>query len=179
MESISVAEYSKNKYFLHLVDFSARSKLHKIITKLGGSWVDSELEPGWIFPKNGIDDLKNELREFNSKGNRRKNSSQKKRESRSRSSVDRKSRDRDERSRGDSRRSESRLSSTTDSDTDDELIQKALARRIMSESSQKSIEATNIENSDNEDCVSFSRRLRHLYGVIEKLNNRLLALESR
>lgn len=73
--------------------------------------------------------------------------------------------------------SESSESSEESSD-DEELIQKVLARRLTYESSQKSIPDETIPNSDDEDCVSYSRRLRHLYSVIKELRTRITVLEN-
>lgn len=56
----------------------------------------------------------------------------------------------------------------SESDSDDELIQQALARRIMSESTHKEIELEEVDNSDTEDVVSLCRRMRYLYSVIKR-----------
>jgi hypothetical protein len=81
------------------------------------------------------------------------------------------------RSRDDQSSRESYPSEDEDS-SDDELIQNVLARRLMSESSQKVIDMEAIPNSDEEDCVSYSRRLRHVYGVVESLRQRIKTLED-
>lgn len=54
-------------------------------------------------------------------------------------------------------------------ESDDELIQEALARRFKSESSGKVIEEHTLEDSEDEDVISLSRRIRHLYKVIDEL----------
>lgn len=69
--------------------------------------------------------------------------------------------------------------SDSDSDTDDELIQSVLARRLMSESSHKSIDEEDVENSDLEDVVTSMRRFRHIYSEIKKLRSKVADLENQ
>jgi hypothetical protein len=57
-------------------------------------------------------------------------------------------------------------------ESDDELIQQALARRFKSESSGKVIEEHTLEDSEDEDVISLSRRIRHLYKVIDELQRK-------
>ena len=66
----------------------------------------------------------------------------------------------------------------SDSDSDDELLQKALARRILSESTHREVDLEEVDNSDMEDVVSVSRRLRHIYKMLEK-QNKLIDQQSR
>lgn len=66
-----------------------------------------------------------------------------------------------------------------DESSDDELIQTVLARKMKNESSGKLIDTENINDSDEEDCVSYSRRLRHIYAVIGNLRSRVAELESK
>jgi hypothetical protein len=61
----------------------------------------------------------------------------------------------------------------SDSTTDDELIQKALARRMKSETSSTVIEDTNISDSEMEDVLSLSRRIRYLMRRISYLEKQL------
>ena len=63
--------------------------------------------------------------------------------------------------------------------SDDEMIQEVLARKMKSESSGKLIETETVNDSDEEDCVSYSRRLRHVYVVIENLRSRVKELEAK
>lgn len=65
------------------------------------------------------------------------------------------------------------------SSTDDELVQKALARRLMSESTQKEIDEDKIDDSEMEDIVSACRRFRFLYREIRMLKQRIAELEKR
>jgi len=58
-------------------------------------------------------------------------------------------------------------------ESDDELIQEALKRRFKSESSGKHIEEETLDDSEDEDVVSLSRRLRHIYKVVGKLQAQL------
>lgn len=67
-------------------------------------------------------------------------------------------------------------SSDESSDDEDETIQRVLARRIKSQSSQKSIEEENISDSENEDVISHSRRFRHLYSEIKSLKTKINSL---
>jgi hypothetical protein len=65
---------------------------------------------------------------------------------------------------------EEEIESESDS-TDDELIQKALSRRMKSESSSTLIEENAISDSEMEDVLSISRRLRYIMkrlDIIEK-----------
>jgi hypothetical protein len=57
--------------------------------------------------------------------------------------------------------------------SDDELIQEVLQRRLKSESENLLIEEDNIQNSDDEDVISLSRRLRYVLKELEKLKNNL------
>lgn len=66
-----------------------------------------------------------------------------------------------------------------DESSDDELIQTVLARKMKNESSGKLIDTENINDSDEEDCVSYSRRLRHIYAVMGNLRSRVAELESK
>ena len=64
------------------------------------------------------------------------------------------------------------LEAELESESDDELIQEALARRLKSEAideKDKEIMDETIENSDDEDVKTLSKRLRHLYKVIGEL----------
>lgn len=65
------------------------------------------------------------------------------------------------------------------SSTDDELVQKALSRRLMSESTQKEIEVDNVEDSELEDVISVCRRFRFLYRELRSLKQRVADLERR
>jgi hypothetical protein len=60
-------------------------------------------------------------------------------------------------------------------ESDDELIQEALARRFHSESSGKVIEQESVDDSEDEDVISLSRRLRHLYKRIQQLERSSLS----
>lgn len=53
--------------------------------------------------------------------------------------------------------------------SDDELIQEVLKRRLKSESKQLVIEEDTIENSDDEDVISLSRRLRFVFNKLKEL----------
>ena len=59
------------------------------------------------------------------------------------------------------------------------LIQKTLARRLKSESKQLEIEEHHVSDSEYEDVVSITRRLRYLYKHIKNLEHRIHKLEHR
>jgi hypothetical protein len=73
-------------------------------------------------------------------------------------------------------RSHEAESSDESSDDEEETIQRVLAHRIKSQSSQKSIEEENISDSENEDVISHSRRFRHLYSEIKSLKTKINSL---
>lgn len=49
----------------------------------------------------------------------------------------------------------------------EETIQQVLARRLKSESTRDIIQEEEIENSEDEDVISLSRRLRHIYSILK------------
>jgi hypothetical protein len=63
--------------------------------------------------------------------------------------------------------------------SDDEMIQAVLARKMKNESSGKVIDSETINDSDEEDCVSHSRRFRHIYALLESLRSRMTELEGK
>jgi hypothetical protein len=71
-----------------------------------------------------------------------------------------------------------RSGSEEDSSSDDELIQAVLARKMKCESSQKEIAEEEIKDSDEEDAVSYSRRLRYVYKVLGDYRKRITELEK-
>ena len=70
-------------------------------------------------------------------------------------------------------------SDSEDSDSDDEMIQAALARRFKSESAGKVIEEEKVTDSEDEDVISVSRRMRHLYRTVDDLRKRVVDMEKR
>ena len=56
--------------------------------------------------------------------------------------------------------------------SDDELIQEVLSRRLKSESENLTIDSK-IDNSDDEDVISLSRRLRFIYKELQQLKSNL------
>jgi len=68
-------------------------------------------------------------------------------------------------------------SSESDS-TDDELIKKTLTRRLTSESKQLVIDKDAVEDSQDEDVLSVTRRIRGLYRRIRELEKRCDTLEK-
>ena len=74
--------------------------------------------------------------------------------------------------------SNSEYSSEEDS-TDDELVQKTLERRLKSASKQTEITDEHVSDSELEDVIAISRRLRYLYKVISNLSKRVEKLEHQ
>lgn len=160
---VEAVDYNKRNYLLRLNDITQRNKWHDKIVGIGGSWVSSDSSPGWLLPRDKIALFDRLVRgpSFRRGGSSRSGGVRSNSRAISRSF-----------SKSDDTEDES-------DDTDDELIQKALTRRIMSESSRKSIEQEFIDNSDNEDCVSFSRRFRYLYRVIRDMGETIRDLNIK
>lgn len=74
--------------------------------------------------------------------------------------------------------SDNERSDSDDESSDDELIQAVLARKMKCESSQKEITEEEIKDSDEEDAVSYSRRLRHVYKVLGEYRKKIIELEQ-
>lgn len=55
--------------------------------------------------------------------------------------------------------------------SEEELIQNVLAKKLLSESAQKIIDSETIADSDDEDIITLSRRLRHIYSLLNKACN--------
>ena len=68
-------------------------------------------------------------------------------------------------------------SSDGDTSTEDELIQTALNRRLVSESTQDVISNNIVSDSDMEDVLSISRRLRYILNKLTDHEKRLSSLE--
>jgi hypothetical protein len=64
------------------------------------------------------------------------------------------------------------------SSEDDETIQFVLAKNLKHKSAGDVIPETNISDSELEESISLSRRLRHVYSKLESLERRLAALEN-
>ncbi len=90
-------------------------------------------------------------------------------------------RDKDKRKKEETSEDESSYSEETsedESDMDDEMIQKALARRLTSESKMLDDNREYISDSEMEDMISLCRRIRFLYKTIKSLNERVKQLEK-
>jgi hypothetical protein len=69
--------------------------------------------------------------------------------------------------------------SESSSSTDDELIQKTLCRRLTIQKSKQSlIDEHNVSDSEMEDVVSLTRRIRYLLKKVSQLEERVLNLEN-
>ena len=74
--------------------------------------------------------------------------------------------------------SESENGSESDEEENEETIQQVLARRFKSESTQSVIEEDTIENSEDEDVISSSRRIRYLLKEFNILKNKINDLKQ-
>jgi len=184
-DPITQVQYSKKTVFLRLNDLDNYTYWDKLVMRIGASRNNSNDEPGWLLTKDKIDLfedlLYNETRK-RSRGRARRESygsldpkpkgsrhSKQPRDSKNEELPKTTEYDSPDSTGGSSRRHDSRDDyESEDISSEDELIQTTLARRIKSESSHKSIELEDISESDNEDCVSYARRLRHIYIVIKQ-----------
>ena len=69
--------------------------------------------------------------------------------------------------------------SDEEEDTDDELIQEALDRRLKSESTNSAIEEDHVSDSDMEDVISITRRLRHILKKQTEMERRISSIEKK
>jgi len=150
-----------------------------IINNLGGNWKNNK--GGWIFPKYNLYKLKNsntlsndssfsfddqddtsslQEKEDPSKDEQKSNNSSKDKQKSKENNDEQDNEDDNE-------------DDEEDTSTDDELIQKVLARRFMSESTQDTIDNSLIEDSENEDVISLCRRLRHIYKELNNIKNQV------
>ncbi len=202
-DAVKQVPFSKKNVLIRLNDFNQYSKWDKILQRIGGTRNNSNDDPGWILSKNQVKQFEDALcqygsRQRTSKRSRNKNqedssiqepNSPQRKGSRFRNSKQIEDEQNTCKSKNDSR---SRLEDKEDSEdgeensednesddsSEDELIQAVLKRRLQSESSCKSIETETIDNSDDEDCVSYSRRLRHIYKVLKNQRERIIELEE-
>ncbi len=68
--------------------------------------------------------------------------------------------------------------SDDDSDDEEETIQQVLARRLKSESTQEIIDEETVENSEDEDTITTSRRIRYLLNSIKLLKDEIHNLKQ-
>lgn len=106
-KEILVDDFNKRTLIVKLLKDEEKDKWAGLLKKVNASWNKSENTPGWLVNKDRTDDLEEIIIDFERSLKR-------------------------ESSKSDSKNEESE---NEDSDTDDELLQKALAKRIMSESS--------------------------------------------
>jgi hypothetical protein len=139
-------------------DVSCRNHWKDIIENVGGNWKVNK--GGWVIPTNKIKEIKEIVQIVNSEASGENGDDLK------------------ESNASDNKSSDD--SSTDDSSsTDDEMIQKVLARRLKSESTQDLIEEDSISDSENEDVLSLCRRIRHLYKEINGLKTELNYLKGK
>jgi hypothetical protein len=200
-KDISSYPFSKKNILIRLNNEEQFDKWDKILTKIGAQYNNSDREPGWILCKTKTDLLDEMISKHGSRqqSKRSRNRHFKREEESDEDSIQKHTTNDYVSERSDNRkkhysdnletkeareysrdkRYEEDSEDDESSSEDDELIQTVLARRLKSESSQKSIQEEDIENSDNEDCISYSRRLRHIYDVIKKQREQISLLENK
>lgn len=143
---VIIAPYTKKNIFLRLINNDAFNKWDKIFIKLGACRNNSNDDAGWIISKDKQDLVEDALY----------------RETKKQSTKNSKEEEVEE---GDDEESEE-----SDDYSDDELIQEVLSKKIKSESDHKVIDDNNVDDSDYEDIISVSRRLRNIYNRLNKLD---------
>lgn len=153
------------------INVKSKNFWKSIINNLGGNWKNNK--GCWIFPKYNLYKLKNsntlsnhssfsfDDQDDTSSLHEQENSSKDEQKSHNSSKDQQKSKENKEEEEEE------------DTSTDDELIQKVLARRFMSESTQDTIDNSLIEDSENEDVISLCRRLRHIYKELNNIKNQV------
>jgi len=147
-----------------------------IINDLGGNWKNNK--GGWIFPKYNLYKLKNSntLSNHSSFSFDDQDDSSDQKDNEDKSSLNSKSKDDNKDDNKNDNKDDNKNEEDEDyedTSTDDELIQKVLARRFMSESTQDIIDNSLIEDSENEDVISLCRRLRHIYKELNNIKNQV------
>jgi hypothetical protein len=150
-----------------------------IINNLGGNWKNNK--GGWVFPKYNLYKLKNSntLSNHSSFSFDDQEDSSDQKDNEQKSSLNSKDNNKDDNkddnkdNNKDDNKDEEDEDEEEDTSTDDELIQKVLARRFMSESTQDIIDNSLIEDSENEDVISLCRRLRHIYKELNNIKNQV------
>ena len=178
-----------NDKFVIINPINVKSKnfWKSIINEYGGNWKNNK--GGWIFPKYNLYKLKNSNTLSNKssfcfdnnnddldnkdKSTQESDDNKHKNEDHNHNKNEDHNHNKNEDHNHNKDKEESSEESDDESSTDDELIQKVLARRLMSESTQDIIDNDLIEDSENEDVISLSRRLRHLYKEFNSIKNQL------
>lgn len=190
-KEVDIDVWSKKSLIVSLLDLDLKQKWSRLLSSVHAQWNNSDNSPGWIVPMS----FEKELEDIvinNSRSDRKNNRDSVRRHSRVNSDDVVSGRqnkqnndDSDEeyhratsRRRSHSSRSDSDDDDYNDSSSDDELIQEVLAKKLQSESTQKSIESEVIENSDDEDIVSCTRRMRHMYTVMQEQRRKIKHLEE-
>ncbi len=73
---------------------------------------------------------------------------------------------------------ENKESSDESESSDDEMIQKTLSRRLKSSSKQLEIDENHVSDSELEDVLSVTRRIRGLYKRVRALEKRIEKIEG-
>ena len=207
--AVEIFNYSKNSFFVKLLDPDFKSTLSKKLSPFQPDWINSEREKGWMISKKYEDDLFELLNYKQSRRSSRKPKQQEQKYSRvKKHSREEEFNNKQKPERRDSKREEDLEKSdheASDSDntkkgsdngsgnedsehdhsdndeesSEDELIQLTLGRKLKYESSQKIIEEDGIENSDLEDVISMCRRIRYLLNANKQLSERIRELEKQ
>lgn len=181
-EAVAAFQFSKKNLLIRLLDPKQFQKWDKILVKIGATRTNSTDDPGWLLLKSKEDEFNIVVAEY---GSRKQHKHKRRSSGSSAAASERKgSRFRESSSSNDTKvvrdnKDDRHVSEESDDDSEDELIQNVLARRVMSESSHKSITIEDIENSDDEDVVSYARRLRHIYTVIKNQRDKIAMLEEQ
>jgi hypothetical protein len=191
-QAIDIESYSKKNLLISLQDDTQFNKWDSLLKKLGATRTNSDKTPGWIIPKTKISELEEIIEKHGSRKDKKKQTKTNNYVSTSSSSsssttsgkneakeIEKHKKEDEDDNEEEEEDEDDEDYSEEDSDTDDELIQKVLSRRLMSESSHKSITEEDVENSDYEDVVSSMRRFRHIYTELKTLRNRVSDLEQQ
>ena len=146
--TLKIENLNDKQSLIKPVDSKAKSDWKDIIENIGGSWKVNK--GGWILSTNKVKELKEMDRVYNE-------------EKEGKEELESLSDDSDD---------------SYESSTDDEMVQKVLARRLKSESTQDEIPEENISDSENEDVLSVCRRLRHMYREINSLKEEIKQLKG-
>ena len=212
-DSVGVFPFSKKTLLVRLQDPEKFSKWNKILTQIGAMKNNSNDDPGWLLPKDRLEQFEDALAQYGSRQKPKRSRIRRSAHTEAAEATDSpprrgsrfRKREPDERPRdaqssgsqkerkhrhsvdsADSRgsrgsrysRDDEREDEESEESSDDELIQTVLKRRILSESSHKNISEEEIPNSDDEDCVSYSRRLRHIYTIMKEFRSKISTLEN-
>lgn len=159
-KSLKIESLNEKLSLIKPNDSKAKSEWKHVIENIGGGWKVNK--GGWVIATHKIKELREIENEFFNKNEDDEKSPRKNKNT----EKDEKDDDEDE-----------YYEDSDETSTDDEMVQKVLARRLKSESTQDEIPETNISDSENEDVLSVCRRLRHLYREMNILKSEIQQLK--